>query len=109
MTLRDKLSIVADAVFSTLLIIGGLALGILFGWKFCSKIASSASSTHISPSNLYAEIISTNLVSVPCPCGFCKPDQGIAVPEHINQIGYDLKVVVSTSYYPIVIRPSDFR
>ena len=84
MTLRDKLSIVADAVFSTLLILGGLTFGILFVWKFCSQIASSAVSTHISPSNLYTEIISTNLVSVPCPCGYCKPDLGIAVPEHLT-------------------------
>ena len=109
MTLKEKLLIVADTVFFTLLILGGIVSGFLFAEILNCKKASSASSTHISPSNLYTEIISTNLVSVPCPCGFCKPDQGIAVPEHINQIGYDLKVVVSTSYYPIVIRPSDFR
>lgn len=53
----------------------------------------------------FAEIVSTNLVHVPCTCGYCRPSEGIAVPEHINQIGYDLKVVVSTSYYPVVILP----
>ena len=53
--------------------------------------------------NIYAVHVSTNLVSVPCRCGYCDPSRGIRVPEHINQIGYDLKVVVSTSYYPVVI------
>lgn len=50
----------------------------------------------------YAEVVTTNLVRVPCACGFCRPAEGIVVPEHINQIGYDLKVVVSTSYCPVV-------
>ena len=53
--------------------------------------------------NVYAVQLSTNLVSVPCRCGYCDPSRGIRVPEHINQIGYDLQVVVSTSYYPVVI------
>ena len=55
--------------------------------------------------NLYAVHVSTNLVSTPCNCGYCDPSSGIRVPEHINQIGYDLKVVVSTSFYPVVILP----
>ena len=53
--------------------------------------------------NIYAVHVSTNLVSVPCKCGFCDPERGVRVPEHINQIGYDLKYEVSTSYYPVVI------
>ena len=59
------------------------------------------------PGNIYAVHISTNLVSTPCNCGYCRPSEGIRVPEHINQIGYDLKVVVSTSYYPVVILKKD--
>lgn len=57
--------------------------------------------------NLYAVHVSTNLVSVPCRCGYCDPSRGIRVPEHINQIGYDLKVVVSTSYYQVVNLKND--
>ena len=55
------------------------------------------------PDNLYAVHVSTNLVSVPCKCGFCDTARGVRVREHINQIGYDLKYEVSTSYYPVVI------
>lgn len=50
----------------------------------------------------YAVLISTNLVSQPCSCGFCDPSRNIAVPEHINSIGHDLRIVVSTNYLPIV-------
>ena len=50
----------------------------------------------------YAVLVSTNLVSQPCTCGFCRPEQGIRVPEHINQVGYDLRIEVSTNYLPIV-------
>ena len=62
----------------------------------------------ISNSNDYllAEIVSTNLVSVPCKCGFCRPNEGIRVPEHINQIGYDLEYQITTSRYPVVSNPS---
>ena len=56
--------------------------------------------------SLYAQLVSTNLVRIPCTCGYCRPSEGIAVPEHINQIGYDLKVQVSTSYYPVVSLPT---
>lgn len=52
----------------------------------------------------YAVLISTNLVPQNCPCGFCDPSRGIAVPEHINQLGYDLRIEVSTNYLPIVYR-----
>lgn len=56
------------------------------------------------PSNktLYAVLVSTNIVSQPCPCGFCDPSRNIAVPEHINSIGHDLRIEVSTNYLPIV-------
>ncbi|MBO6031987.1 MAG: hypothetical protein J6Q22_11140 [Prevotella sp.] len=57
-------------------------------------------------STLKTQIVSTNLVRIPCTCGVCKPDQGIVVPEHVNSIGHDLKVEVSTSYYPIVSLPA---
>ena len=55
---------------------------------------------------LYALLVTTNLVSQPCPCGYCHYDHtnGIArvVPEHINQIGYDLRLEVVTNYLPII-------
>ena len=56
------------------------------------------------PSNktLYAVLISTNIVAQPCPCGFCDNARGIRVPEHIGVIGYDLKLVVSTNYLPVL-------
>lgn len=56
--------------------------------------------------SLYAQLISTNLVRIPCTCGYCRPSEGIVVPEHLNQIGYDLKVEISTSYYPVVSLPT---
>ena len=52
----------------------------------------------------YAVLISTNLVRQNCSCGFCDPSRGIAVPEHINQLGYDLRLQVSTNYLPVVYR-----
>ena len=62
----------------------------------------------ISNSNDYllVEVVTTNLVSVPCKCGFCRPNEGIRVPEHINQIGYDLEYQITTSRYPVVSNPS---
>ena len=53
-------------------------------------------------SNLFAVIVSTNLVRVPCTCGYCRPSEGIAVPEHVNALGYDTVLQVSTNYLPIV-------
>lgn len=53
-----------------------------------------------------AMLVTTNLVSVPCTCGYCRPAEGVRIPEHIGVVGYDLKVVVSTQYLPIVIRPN---
>ena len=55
--------------------------------------------------NLSAVLIQTNLCYRPCPCGFCRPSEGIAVPEHINTIGYDLVYKVSTNYLPLVVTP----
>lgn len=64
-------------------------------------------SYHPSPSsNFAALLVSSNLVYRPCPCGFCKPSEGIAVPEHIGVIGYDLVWSVSTNLLPIVSLPS---
>lgn len=62
----------------------------------------------ISNSNDYllVEVVTTNLVSVPCKCGYCRPNEGIRVPEHINQIGYDLEYQITTSRYPVVSNPS---
>ena len=54
---------------------------------------------------LYALLVTTNLVSQPCTCGFCDPSRGTRVPEHINQIGYDLRLQVSTNFLPIVSPP----
>ena len=54
---------------------------------------------------IYAVLVSTNLVSQPCPCGFCDNARGIRVPEHINQIGYDLRFEVSTNYLPVIYLP----
>ena len=54
---------------------------------------------------LYAMSVTTNLVPIQCRCGYCDPKRGIRVPEHINQIGYDLAVQVSTSYFPVVMLP----
>ena len=67
-----------------------------------SAITNGTSDLH----PLYAQLVSTNLVRKPCTCGYCRPFEGIAVPEHLNQIGYDLKVEVSTSYYPVVSLPT---
>ena len=59
------------------------------------------------PSNktLYAVLISTNIVSQPCPCGFCDNARGIRVPEHVGVIGYDLRIEVSTNYLPVLYLP----
>lgn len=54
---------------------------------------------------LAAMLITTNLVHRPCPCGFCRPSEGIVVPEHINAIGFDTFVEVSTNFLPIVKPP----
>lgn len=62
----------------------------------------SATPKHITTKNLFAVLVTTNLVSQPCACGFCDPVRGIRVPEHVNQIGYDLKLQVSTNYLPVV-------
>ena len=56
-------------------------------------------------SRLVAMLVTTNLVSVPCNCGFCRPEEGIAVLEHINRVGYDLKLEVNTNYLPVVELP----
>lgn len=56
--------------------------------------------------NLVAILIMTNVVRVACPCGWCNDRLGIAIPEHINRIGYDLKEVVTTNYLPVVIKKS---
>lgn len=52
-----------------------------------------------------AMLITTNLVHRLCPCGFCRPSEGIAVPEHINALGFDTFVEVSTNFLPIVKTP----
>jgi hypothetical protein len=52
----------------------------------------------------YALLVSTNIVSQHCPCGFCDNARGIRVPEHIGVIGYDLRIEVSTNYLPIVYK-----
>lgn len=54
---------------------------------------------------LAAMLITTNLIHRPCPCGFCRPSEGIAVPEHINALGFDTFVEVSTNFLPIVKTP----
>ena len=54
---------------------------------------------------LAAMLITTNLVHRPCQCGFCRPSEGIAVLEHINAIGFDTFVEVSTNFLPIVKTP----
>jgi len=51
---------------------------------------------------LYAILVSTNIVSQPCNCGFCDPLRGIRVPEHVGVIGYDLRIEVSTNYLPVL-------
>ena len=53
-------------------------------------------------SHSYAVLVSTNLVPQNCSCGVCDPSRNIAVPEHINSIGHDLRIEVSTNYLPIV-------
>ena len=61
---------------------------------------------------LVAVLIVTNLVSHPCTggtpggkCKFCRDWEGMRVPEHIHQIGYDLDWVVTTQYLPVVEMP----
>lgn len=58
---------------------------------------------------LAAMLITTNLVHRPCSCGFCRPSEGIAVPEHINALGFDTFVEVSTNFLPIVKTPMPDR
>lgn len=55
--------------------------------------------------NHAAMLITTNLVHRPCTCGFCRLSEGIVVPEHVNAIGFDTFVEVSTNYLPIVEHP----
>jgi len=50
--------------------------------------------------NLVAILVVTNLVRVSCPCGYCH--HSIVVPEHVNRLGYDLRLVVTTNYLPVV-------
>lgn len=54
----------------------------------------------------YAVLVSTNLVPQNCSCGFCDPSRNIAVPEHINSIGHDLRYEISTNFLPIVSFPA---
>ena len=49
-----------------------------------------------------AILVTTNVIPQDCPCGFCDPSQGITVPEHINRIGYDLRIEIVTNYLHIV-------
>lgn len=56
------------------------------------------------PTTYAAVLVSTNILSHPCPCGFCK--DGVVIPEHINQIGYDLYISITTNYLPIVELPN---
>ena len=56
--------------------------------------------------SLYAVLVSTNLVSQPCPCGFCDYSKGIAVPEHIGVVGCDLRIEVSTNLLPVISIPA---
>ena len=55
-------------------------------------------------SHSYAVLVSTNLVPQNCPCGFCDPSRNTAVPEHINSIGHDLRLEVSTNYLPVIYK-----
>ena len=52
---------------------------------------------------LVARQVVTNLVRVACRCGVCDAERGIAVPEHMNVVGFDLAVVVQTNYLPVVL------
>ena len=59
-----------------------------------------------------AVLITTNVVYVPCmggtpdgKCKWCRPEEGMRVPEHMNKIDYDLKIVVSTNYLPVILKP----
>lgn len=52
--------------------------------------------------NLYAMVVETRLEPCRCECGYCDPERGIAVPEHVNRVGYDLKEVTVTNYWPVV-------
>ena len=83
-----------------------LAICTLVDSKSAKLEAMESLSTAISNyhETLFAELVTTNLVSVPCNCGHCRPSEGIVIPEHIGVVGYDLKVVVSTQYLPIVRR-----
>ena len=78
---------------------------ILFLKAFGLPDKSSDSPTLTTDTRLVAMLVTTNLVSVPCQCGFCRPEEGIAVLEHINRIGYDLKLEINTNYLPVVKLP----
>lgn len=52
----------------------------------------------------YALLVTTNLVPQNCSCGICDPSRNIAVPEHINSIGHDLRIEASTNYLPLITK-----
>lgn len=84
-----------------------LALSINIGF-FIYKLDKMKTATSISKT--YAAMhITTNLVHRPCSCGFCRPSEGIAVPEHINALGFDTFVEVSTNFLQIVKTPMPGR
>ena len=62
---------------------------------------------------LVAVLITTNLFGHPCTggtpggkCKWCNDEMGLRVPEHVNQIGYDMDWVVTTNYLPVIEMPA---
>ena len=62
----------------------------------------SSETSRIKDTGLCAVLVTTNMVSVPCNCGFCRPEDGIRVPEHINRLGYDLELRIETNYLHVI-------
>lgn len=74
-------------------------------YRTISSEEQSALSVSVQRKSPYAVLVSTNVVSQPCPCGLCDNARGIRVPEHVGVIGYDLRIVVSTNYLPVLYLP----
>ena len=83
----------------TLLLMGAFAISSSLSKKHqaLDSLSPDISNYH---EHLFAILVTTNLVSIPCKCGYCT--ESARVPEHIGKVGCDHDLLVSTQYLPIV-------